>query len=191
MIRVPLRSRRSVGLFTVLVDALCAGALVCSLSACSSSSTASPSRSPSVRDGGGNGQRVPYWVEGTTPEEVAGRLHITIPAKATDHRAAYQKGFQDDGLLLAFTLPNAETGPFLRELAPDNPLSHRAKPLPSAGKVKPATPFSHLGLKEPETLPDVTEGPVCAPCKGDLNSLSVAVHPIDTQHIRVYLRGVD
>lgn len=187
MTRLPSATTGTPGALTALVGALCAGALVGSLSACSASSTPSPSGNPSVRDG----LNVPYWAPGATPEKVAGDLHITIPPNATDRRAAYQKGFQDDGLLLAFTLPTADTEPFLKKLAPENPLSHRAKPLPSADDVKPTTPFAHLGLKEPETLPDVTEGPVCGPCQGDLNSLSVAVHPIDSRHSRVYLRGVD
>ncbi|MYS42841.1 hypothetical protein [Streptomyces sp. SID8499] len=118
-------------------------------------------------------------------------MRTTIPARATDVRAAYQKGFQDDGLLLAFTLPKEDTEAFVRELRPDSPLSHRAHALSSAGDGEPTTPFAHLGLPEPEALADVTEGPVCAPCQGDLNSLSAAVHPIDAQHSRVYLRGVD
>ncbi|MEU3369947.1 hypothetical protein ACFYM2_16085 [Streptomyces sp. NPDC006711] len=167
------------------VGVLCAGALVCALAACSSSPDAS------VRDGSPGGQRIPYWVKGMTPHEVAGRLHVTIPAQATDLRAAYQKGFQDDGLLLAFTLPTPDTKAFVGKLAPASPLSHRASPLPSAKDVKPTTPFAHLGLSEPEGLADVTEGPVCSPCQGELNSLAVALHPLDAQHSQVYLRGVD
>ncbi|MFJ9863136.1 hypothetical protein [Streptomyces sp. NPDC101165] len=119
-------------------------------------------------------------------------MNVTIPARATDLRAAYQKGFQDDGLLLAFTLPKADTEAFVRKLDPDSPLSHRAAPLSSAGKGKPkTTPFAHLGLKEPEALADVTEGPVCTPCRGDLNWLNAALHPLDAQHSRVYLSGAD
>ncbi|MEW2131767.1 hypothetical protein [Streptomyces sp. NPDC005435] len=173
---------RSVRPGIALAAALCSGFLLCALSACSSSPTAAPSR-------GGNG--VPHWVPKTTPQEVADRLHVAVPPKATDLRAAYQDGPQDDGLLLAFVLPGAETPAFLKELAPENPLSHRAEPLLSADEVKPATPFARLGLKEPEALPDVTEGPVCGPCEDDLNSLSVSVHPLDAQRDQVYLRGVD
>ncbi|MFQ6143476.1 hypothetical protein ACLMNJ_10410 [Streptomyces seoulensis] len=137
------------------------------------------------------GRRVPYWVEGTTPAQVARRMDTAVPAGATDVRAARQKGFQDDGLLLAFTLPRGDTEAFVRELRPDSPLGHRARPLASAGDGEPAAPFAHLGLPEPEALADVTEGPVCTPCRGELNSLAVAVHPLDAQHSRVYLRGVD
>ncbi|MFG2755995.1 hypothetical protein [Streptomyces wuyuanensis] len=53
------------------------------------------------------------------------------------------------------------------------------------------TPFSHLDLPEPESLPDVREGQVCAPCGGDLNSLAIAVHRLDGSESRVYLRAVD
>ncbi|MEU7472802.1 hypothetical protein AB0A94_30495 [Streptomyces sp. NPDC044984] len=175
-----------------LVGALCAGTLLCALTACSpSSSPTSSSKETATRDEADGGQRVPYWIKGVTPEEVAERLHVTVPAGATDRRAAHQKGFQDDGLLLAFTLPGTDTGEFVEDLAPENPLSHRKAPLPSAAEVEQTTPFTRLGLKEPETLADVTEGPVCAPCQGDLDSLFVAVHPVDAQHSRVYLRGVD
>ncbi|MFG3306686.1 hypothetical protein [Streptomyces wuyuanensis] len=53
------------------------------------------------------------------------------------------------------------------------------------------TPFSHLDLPEPESLPGVREGQVCAPCGGDLNSLAIAVHRLDGSESRVYLRAVD
>ncbi|MER7198071.1 MULTISPECIES: hypothetical protein [unclassified Streptomyces] len=133
--------------------------------------------------------QVPHWKPGVTAADVGDQMHVRIPAEATDRHAAYQNGFQDDGLLLAFTVPTARVGAFLSGLAPEQELTHRAKPL--AQTVKPTTPFAHLGLKEPETLADVRSGPVCAPCAGELNSLEVAVHPVDAQHSRVYLRGVD
>ncbi|MFI1166887.1 hypothetical protein ACH4UM_25630 [Streptomyces sp. NPDC020801] len=117
-------------------------------------------------------------------------MNLKVPAEATDLRAAYQRRFQDDGVLLAFTLPTTDVKGFIRKLDPENPLSHRAHPLPSANKGKPPiTPFAHLGLKEPEALADVTEGPVCLPCDGELNWLNIAVHPLDAQHSRVYLSG--
>ncbi|MFI2640892.1 hypothetical protein [Streptomyces sp. NPDC018610] len=118
-------------------------------------------------------------------------MDTMVPSQATDVRAAYQKGFQDDGLLLAFTLPEGDAEAFVRGLRPDSPLSHRSRPLASAGDGEPAAPFAHLGLPEPEALADVTEGPVCTPCEDDLNSLTIALHPLDAQHSRVYLRGVD
>ncbi|RVU16992.1 hypothetical protein EOT10_35125 [Streptomyces antnestii] len=116
-------------------------------------------------------------------------MHVHLPTEATDRRAAHQKGFQDDGLLLAFTLPNSRVDAFLAELAPEHELTRRAEPLQKS--VKPMTPFAHLGLKEPETLADVRSGPVCAPCASELNSLDVTVHPLDARSSRVYLRGVD
>jgi hypothetical protein len=137
----------------------------------------------------GTRHQVPYWGEGTTPESVSGQLHLEIPADATDRRAAHQKGLQDDGLLLAFTLPAAKADAFLTRLAPEQELTSRDAPLPDP--AKPMTPFAHLGLTEPETLPDVRQGQVCAPCDGDLNSLWIAVHRLDAANSRVYLRGVD
>ncbi|MFB8266585.1 hypothetical protein ACFC96_08215 [Streptomyces sp. NPDC055955] len=133
--------------------------------------------------------RVPSWKSGVTPSEVGELMHVSIPDEATDRRAAHQNGFQDDGLLLAFTVPTARVGAFLTRLAPEQPLTHRAEALTRS--VKPMTPFARLGLKEPETLADVRGGPVCAPCAGELNSLEVAVHPVDARRSRVYLRGVD
>ncbi|WP_431772811.1 hypothetical protein [Streptomyces cucumeris] len=116
-------------------------------------------------------------------------MHIDVPTQATDRRAAYQIGFQDDGLLLAFTVPTAKVDPFVKGLGPDVELEKREKPVPHF--VPPMTPFSHLGLKEPEELPDVREGQVCTPCRGDLNALEIAIHRLDDRSSRVYLRGID
>lgn len=142
-----------------------------------------------MREGSAGGRRIPYWVEGTTPAQVARDMNVTIPARATDLRAAYQRGFQDDGVLLAFTLPKADTKAFIAKLGPESSLLHRNAPLTSGTGQSPTTPFAHLGLKEPETLADVTEGPVCTVCEGDLNWLNIAVHPVDAQHDQVYLHG--
>ncbi|MFD7284779.1 hypothetical protein [Streptomyces sp. NPDC059863] len=140
---------------------------------------------------GGAGPRgqVPNWAGDATPASVSKQLGVEIPATATDRRAAYQNGFQDDGLLLAFSLSTSEVDAFVTGLAPQGELTRREKPLRKS--VKPTTPFSHLGLAEPETLPDVREGQICAPCEGRLNSLQIAVHPLDERASRVYLRGVD
>lgn len=51
------------------------------------------------------GRQVPYWMDGVTVESVAKTLQVQMPSTATDAKAAYQKGFQDDGLLLSFVLP--------------------------------------------------------------------------------------
>ncbi len=135
------------------------------------------------------GRQVPYWLDGAAPPAVAQQLHVAVPATATEVRAAHQKGFQDDGLLLAFVLPSSEVDGFVAQLAPERPLRTRQEPV--AGAVKPTTPFAHLGLPEPESLPDVREGQVCAPCQGDLNSLDVAVARAGEGTSRVYLRGTD
>ncbi|GAB2870456.1 hypothetical protein [Streptomyces mayteni] len=135
------------------------------------------------------GRGVPAWRTDATPASVSEQLGVPIPAAATDRRAAYQDGFQDDALLLAFLLPSTELDSFLLTLAPEVELNQRDEPrLPSS---TPMAPFAHLGLPEPEALPDVREGQVCAPCEGQLDFLDVAVHPLDDRTSRVYLRGVD
>lgn len=92
---------------SVLLGVLCA-ALLCALASCSS-----PDPDSSVR-GSGRGKRIPYWVPGKTPTQVARSMNVTIPARAADLRAAYQRGFQDDNVLLAFTLPKSDTRAFIR-----------------------------------------------------------------------------
>ncbi|MFE2600797.1 hypothetical protein ACFXCZ_30595 [Streptomyces sp. NPDC059396] len=159
------------------------GAIVLLWSALAACSTAAPADPADAR------RQVPDWAEDATPASVSRQLGVKIPAKATDRRAAYQNGFQDDGLLLAFTLPTPDVDAFIGELAPENALTQRDKPLQQS--FTPTTPFSHLSLAEPETLPEVREGQVCAPCEGQLNSLQIAVHPLDDRNSRVYLRGVD
>ncbi|MFE2283304.1 hypothetical protein ACFXDJ_03915 [Streptomyces sp. NPDC059443] len=135
------------------------------------------------------GRQVPYWMDGVTVESVANALHVQMPSTATEAKAAYQKGFQDDGLLLSFVLPTAAVDGFLTQLKPERPLHLREQPFVGEGKA--TTSFSHLGLPEPDSLAGVREGVVCAPCKGDLNALEVAVARVDDNSSRVYLRGVD
>lgn len=134
------------------------------------------------------GRQVPYWVDGATVESVAKTLRVQIPSTATEAKSAYQKGLQDDGLLLSFVLPTDAVDGFLTQLKPERPLRLREQPFVGEGKT---TPFSHLGLPEPDSLAGVREGMVCAPCKGDLNALEVAVARIDDHSSRVYLSGVD
>ena len=175
------------------VRRLTAGALCLAVSAlltaCSGATDAGTgdgrvaSREPDARE------QVPNWKDGVTPAFVSRQMHVVIPGGATDRRAAYQNGFQDDGLLLAFTLRTTQVDALVTQLAPEHELTHRAKPLRHS--VKPMTPFAHLGLDEPETLGNVRSGPVCAPCAGELNSLEVTVQPLDARTSRVYLRGVD
>ncbi|MFD4648192.1 hypothetical protein [Streptomyces sp. NPDC058441] len=178
---------------TVPVRGASAGALylaaLAPLTACSGGS-GDGTRTGTGRDADADTRgQVPAWKAGVTPAAIGELMHVRIPAEARDRRAAYQNGFQDDGLLLAFTVPTARVDAFVNRLAPEQELTHRAKPLQQS--VKPMTPFAHLGLKEPETLADVRSGPVCAPCAGELNSLEVTVHPLDARTSQVYLRGVD
>ncbi|MER5809730.1 hypothetical protein ABT143_16285 [Streptomyces sp. NPDC002033] len=135
------------------------------------------------------GRQVPYWMDGATVESVAKALQVQLPSTATEAKAAYQKGFQDDGLLLSFVLPTGAVDGFLTQLKPERPLRLREQPFVGEGKT--TTPFSHVGLPEPDSLAGVREGVVCAPCKGELNSLEVAVARIDDHSSRVYLSGVD
>ncbi|WP_150528329.1 hypothetical protein [Streptomyces vinaceus] len=140
--------------------------------------------------GGGRDIRdAPSWEEGATVESVAQTLRVHVPPTATDARAAHQKGFQDDGLILAFVVPAGEVDGFLGQLRPERPLRLREQPWAAEGK--PATPFARLGLPEPESLANVREGQVCAPCGDELEWLKVAVAPVDDRSSRVYLRGAD
>ncbi|MGW7265979.1 hypothetical protein [Streptomyces sp. NPDC054842] len=132
---------------------------------------------------------VPGWDDKATPATVGRQMNVDLPSRAADIRAARQNGFQDDGLLLAFTLPTSAVHGFVEKLRPERELRQRDEPRKSA--AKPATPFSYFGLPEPESLPDVREGQICAPCGGDLNSLSIAVHRLDDGESRVYLKAVD
>lgn len=133
--------------------------------------------------------RVSHWVDGATVESVAGTLRVQVPAAATESKAAHLEGLQDDGLIMAFVLPTAEVDGFVAQLEPEQPLGLRAQPLPRI--TNPSTPFSHLGLPEPDLLAKVREGQVCAPCEGNLNWLKVAVAQVDDRTSRVYLSGVD
>ncbi|MGW0365231.1 hypothetical protein [Streptomyces sp. NPDC002990] len=135
------------------------------------------------------GRQVPYWVDGVTVESVAKTLQVQMPSTATQAKAAYQKGFQDDGLLLSFVLPTDAVDGFVTQLKPERPLLLREQPF--MGEGKPTTPFSHLGLPEPDALANVREGQVCAPCEDNLNWLKVAVARVDDHNSRVYLSGVD
>ncbi|MFJ8011027.1 hypothetical protein [Streptomyces sp. NPDC096339] len=122
-------------------------------------------------------------------DSVAQALRVVVPSTATGTAAARRNGFQDDGLIMSFLLPRDAVDPFLSRLKPERPLRLREQPF--AAEATPATPFAHLGLPEPDSLPQVREGQVCAPCEGGLNWLKVAVAQIDAHSSRVYLQGVD
>lgn len=176
-----IRARRpgrapALAVATVLLGALAAG---CSGASGGSGREGGRSADPGASD----------WVEGATAESVARTLHVEVPSTATQTAAAHRRGFQDDGLILSFVLPAGAVDPFLTQLHPEQPLRLREQPF--TAEAIPATPFARLGLPEPDSLPKVREGQVCAPCKGDLNWLKVAVAQIDERSSRVYLRGVD
>ncbi|MEU4123005.1 hypothetical protein [Streptomyces virginiae] len=129
------------------------------------------------------------WVDGATVESVARTLGVQLPEAATEAKAGHLQGLQDDGLILAFVLPTADVDAFVDRLKPERPLGLREQPLTHS--TNPTTPFSHLGLPEPDLLAQVREGQVCAPCEEDLNWLRIAVARVDDRTSRVYLRGVD
>lgn len=156
------------------------GGLVAGCSGATGSATPAADRS--------SGQ-VSHWVDGATVESVAETLRVRVPAAATEAKAAHLEGVQDDGLIMAFVLPTGEVDAFVEQLKPERPLGLRERPL--ARSTNPSTPFSHLGLPEPDLLAGVREGQVCAPCKGDLNWLKIAVVQLDDRTSRVYLRGAD
>ncbi|MFD0355203.1 hypothetical protein ACFVHW_15915 [Streptomyces sp. NPDC127110] len=166
------RRARALGLAAVLLGALAAG--------CSGV----PGEAGRSADTGFSS-----WEEGATVDSVAQTLHVDVPPTATRTAAAHRRGHQDDGLILSFVLPAEAVDPFLAQLNPERPLRLREQPF--IAEATPTTPFARLGLPEPDSLPHVREGQVCAPCEGDLNWLKVAVAQIDERSSRVYLRGVD
>ncbi|MFI9066415.1 hypothetical protein ACIGQE_31875 [Streptomyces sp. NPDC053429] len=134
-------------------------------------------------------RQISHWLDEATVESVANTLHVQVPSAATEAKAAHLQGLQDDGLIMAFLLPAGEVDGFIAQLQPEEPLSLREQPL--ARNTNPPTPFSHLGVPEPDLLAKVREGQVCAPCKDNLNWLKVAVVQVDGRTSRVYLSGVD
>ncbi|MGW9451916.1 hypothetical protein [Streptomyces sp. NPDC055632] len=143
-------------------------------------------RGPAVDRSSG---QVSRWAAGATVESVAGALHVRLPPTATEAKAARLEGLQDDGLIMAFVLPTAEVDGFVAQLDPEEPLTLRERPL--ARNTNPSTPFSHLGLPEPDLSAKVREGQVCAPCKENLDWLKIAVTRVDAHTSRVYLSGAD
>ncbi|MEU3050487.1 hypothetical protein [Streptomyces sp. NPDC006984] len=149
-------------------------------------SGAAESRTPATDRSSG---QVSHWVDTATVESVAETLHVRIPATATEAKAAHLAGLQDDGLIMAFVLPTAEVDAFVAQLKPEEPLSLRKQAL--ARNTNPSTPFSHLGLPEPDLSAKVREGQVCAPCEDNLDWLKIAVTQVDARTSRVYLSGAD
>ncbi|MFJ8213304.1 hypothetical protein [Streptomyces sp. NPDC096033] len=138
--------------------------------------------------GAAQSRTVPYWVDGVTTAEVVRTLQVGVPASASDLRSAYQKGFQDDALLLAFVLPTADVDGFLAELKTQEPV--KAGPKSFAGP-EPVAPFAHVGLPEPDSVPGVRTAQVCAPCAGEVDFMHVAVARLDEKTSRVYLQAAD
>ncbi|GGR45984.1 hypothetical protein GCM10010282_43530 [Streptomyces roseolus] len=166
--------------------ALTGGATVLTALLVTGCSGAAENRTPAAERSSGG---VTHWVDTATVESVAEMLRVRVPATATQAKAAHLAGLQDDGLIMAFVLPTAEVDDFVAQLKPEEPLSLRERPL--ARNTNPSTPFSHLGLPEPDLSAKVREAQVCAPCEDDLDWLKIAVTKVDAHTSRVYLSGAD
>ncbi|MFF4366104.1 hypothetical protein [Streptomyces sp. NPDC001594] len=127
------------------------------------------------------------WMDGVTTAEVVQRLQVVVPASASDLRSAYRKGLQDDTLLLAFVLPTPDVEGFLARLDPQEPV--KAGPKSFAGP-EPVAPFAHVGLPEPDSVPGVRTGQVCAPC-AEVDFMHAAVARVDEKSSRVYFEAAD
>ncbi|MEU3601517.1 hypothetical protein ABZ714_22765 [Streptomyces sp. NPDC006798] len=90
------------------------------------------------------------WHKPTTPEWLSGEIGVRVPEGATDLRAGYRVGERWDKGILAFTLPGAEAGAYLKRLVPDH-LTMVANIAPPE-KYGPSDTFEKLGLPDPETL---------------------------------------
>lgn len=148
--------------------------------------TDSGSGAPKARSGG------PVWVEGQRATEAVGFMRVQTPTGATEVKGAVQHGFQDTTYLIAFTAPTADAETFIADLHPEEAL--RAN-LPRDPKTYTTiTPWSHLGLPEPETEQKVRTASVCPPCIKDerrstVQSITIFIQEIGDGRSRVYLKA--
>ncbi|MCJ1681360.1 hypothetical protein MTF65_29185 [Streptomyces sp. APSN-46.1] len=117
---------------------------------------------------------------------------MEIPAGAEDVRGAGLDGWDSDGYLLSFTVPHAEAEALAADLRLDQPL-RALTPLPPREPPSPAG-FAHLGLPDPDTVPNARSGGVCPPCIGDkrrsmLQSIGITLQDLGGGTTRVYLGG--
>ncbi|MET7595107.1 hypothetical protein ABZS84_08615 [Streptomyces sp. NPDC005481] len=97
------------------------------------------------------------WAEGITPEWMAERMGLDVPATAGSPRAAYEVTSRFDTGLLTFTLTRAEAKRYLEKHPPDGKWLE-----PTSAQTTNAHDFAHFGLPEPETLKKgVRYGYVC------------------------------
>ncbi|MER6446547.1 hypothetical protein [Streptomyces venezuelae] len=141
---------------------------------------------PRARSGG------PVWVEGQGAAEAAGFMRVQTPAGASDVTGAVQQGFQDTTYLISFTAQAPDADSFVADLRPEEPL--RANTPRDPETYTTITPWSHLGLPEPETERNVRTASVCPPCIKDerrstVQSITVFVQEIGDGRARVYLKA--
>ncbi|WP_330300433.1 hypothetical protein [Streptomyces sp. NBC_00503] len=174
--------KRTSSLVIHVASAAATSLLALSATAC----TESGSGSPKDRSGG------PVWVEGQGATEAAGFMRVRTPAGATEVKGAVQHGFQDTTYLIAFTAPAADVEAFVADMRPEEPL--RANTPRDPKTYTPATPWSHLGLPEPETEQRVRTASVCPPCIKDerrstVQSVTIFVQDVGDGRARVYLKA--
>ncbi|WP_412074872.1 hypothetical protein ACLF6K_01765 [Streptomyces xanthophaeus] len=155
------------------------------LSATSCTDSGSGDASESRRGG-------PVWVEGQGATEAAAFMRVQTPASATEVKGAVQQGFQDTTYLIAFTAATADAETFVADLRPGEAL--RAHPPREPKTYITTTPWSHLGLPEPETEQKVRSASVCPPCIKDerrstVQAINIFVQDIGDGRARVYLKA--
>lgn len=163
-----------------LARTIVAATLVGLLGACSTG--------PDDQTGGGRSQ---YWDEKAGAPEAAAFMKVDIPTDATEVKGALQRNFQDDAYLLSFATTPKEAEDLGRQFEGQGPLEERA---PLATPIPPGTPFTHLGLREPDTLQEVRWAGVCPPCVKDkqrkhIQWIEVYLEKLDADRTRVYLRA--
>ncbi|WP_371614204.1 hypothetical protein [Streptomyces sp. NBC_00454] len=165
-----------------IASAAATSLLALSATACGGSN----SGSPKDRSGG------PVWVEGQGATEAAGFMRVQTPAGATEVKGALRHGFQDTTYLVAFIAPTADAEAFIADLRPEEPL--RANTPRDPKTYTTVTPWSHLGLPEPETEQKVRTASVCPPCIQDerrstVQSVTIFVQDVGDGRARVYLKA--
>lgn len=148
--------------------------------------TGNGSGSPKARSGG------PVWMEGQGATKAAGFMHVQTPTGASEVKGAVQHGFQDTTCLIAFTAPTADAETFIADLRPEEPL--RANTPRDPKTYTTVTPWSHLGLPEPESQQKVRATSVCPPCIKDerrstVQSITIFVQDVGDGRARVYLKA--
>ncbi|MFD6471594.1 hypothetical protein [Streptomyces goshikiensis] len=144
------------------------------------------SGAPKPRSGG------PVWAEGQGATEAVGFMRVQTPAGAAEMKGAVQHGFQDTTYLLSFAASTGDAEAFVADLRPEEAL--RANTPRDSTTYTTITPWSHLGLPEPETQQKVRTASVCPPCIKDerrsaVQSITIFVQDIGDGRARVYLKA--